>query len=103
MKTISEALTDEILYPLPLGFIENKLIARGLSGDDELTAKVLRSNGFRGAVADCLYSLATDAPNFSEADKSVSLDKSALLTRANKIYESIGESAVGTPTVYIGG
>jgi hypothetical protein len=102
MKTISEALTDEILYPLPLGFVENKLLARGLSSDDELTAEVLKSNGFRGAVADCLYTLATDAPNFSEADKSVSLNSSQLLTRANAIYESIGEQSVGVPKVFIG-
>jgi hypothetical protein len=39
-KTIATALCDEFNYPLKKGFIENKLIERGLNGDDEFTYEV---------------------------------------------------------------
>ncbi len=95
---------DEIHYPVGVGFIGNRIIARGLSPDDEFTASVAESVPFRGAVADCLLSLIT-APNFSEADKSISLsDKELILKRANAIYSSIGEdeAVVDEPVVYVG-
>ena len=43
-KTIRQALIDEVHYPLPLGFIENKIIERGLNGDTEYTVEGFRSN-----------------------------------------------------------
>ena len=104
MKTVRQALIDEIHYPISEGFVENKLLSRGLSPDDELTIDVLKSNEFKGAVADCLWSL-IEAPSFSEADKSISLaDRDIILRKANSIYLSIGEKAVDIadkPAVYI--
>lgn len=104
MKTVRQALIDEIHYPISEGFVENKLLSRGLSPDDELTIDVLKSNEFKGAVADCLWSL-VEAPSFSEADKSISLaDRDIILRKANSIYLSIGEKAVDIadkPAVYI--
>lgn len=103
MKTIGQALIDEIHYPISVGMIENKLIMRGLCFEDEFDMEVARSTAFTGAVADCLYSL-IEAPNFSEADKSISLsDKSLILEKVNALYESIGEQekALAAPRVFI--
>lgn len=101
-KTILQTLIDEVHYPLSRGFVENKCLERGLSPDDPITAEVVRSRAYRGAVADCLLSLVY-APNFSESDKSVSLaDKELILARAKALYRSIGEDAplgTATPTV----
>ena len=103
MKTIGQALIDEIHYPVSEGMIENKLIMRGLCYEDEFSIDVAKSSSFVGAVADCLYSL-IEAPNFSEADKSISLsDKSLILSKVNSLYKSIGEQekTLVTPMVYI--
>lgn len=106
MKTIREALIDEIIYPIPEGLVENKLIARGVDGSQEYTIEVAKSNDYKGCFADCLVAL-VQAVNFSESDKSVgSLSdevKKKLLARANSIYEAIGEEAVPDlePMVYI--
>lgn len=104
MKTIQQALIDEIHYPVGLGFIQNKLIARGLEMEDEFDVDTAKSAAYIGAVADCLYSLIS-APNFSEADKSFSMsDKSLLLKKVNSLYNSIGEPPVDLgdkPMVYI--
>lgn len=105
MKTILQALKDEIHYKLSSGFFENRLLERELNADDECTIGTFKSNAFRGAVADCLSSL-IQAPNFTEGDVSFSQsDKDKILALANSIYNSIGESEklVGEPTVYIGG
>lgn len=105
MKTILQALIDEIDYPFPVGKFENKLLARGLNGYDECTYDVITGNSFKGAVADCLYSL-IEAVNFSESDKSVNLpDRDVLLKKMNAVYKSIGEpeKCFGEPVVYIGG
>lgn len=107
MKTIRQALIDEVHYPLPLGFIENKIIERELDGDSEYTVEVLRSNEWKGALADCLYSL-LQAVSLSESDKSIGTltdeDKKRLLVRINSLYKDIGEeSPLGQPMVYIGG
>lgn len=105
MKTILQALKDEIDYPFPVGKFENKLLARNLNGDDECTYEVITGNSFKGAVADCLYSL-IEAVNFSEADKSISLpDRGEILKKMNALYTSIGETdkCFGEPMVYIGG
>lgn len=107
MKTIKQALIDEIHYPIPLGFVENKMIERQLNGDDEYTFEVSQSKEWKGALADCLYSL-IQAVSLSESDKSIGTlsdkDKERLLVRINALYKAIGESpALGQPMVYIGG
>ena len=107
MKTIKQALIDEIHYPIPLGFVENKMIERQLNGDDEYTFEVAQSKEWKGALADCLYSL-IQAVSLSESDKSIGTlsdkDKEKLLVRINALYKTIGESpALGQPMVYIGG
>lgn len=107
MKTIKQALIDEIHYPIPLGFVENKMIERQLNGDDEYTFEVAQSKEWKGALADCLYSL-IQAVSLSESDKSIGTlsdkDKERLLVRINALYKTIGEShALGQPIVYIGG
>ena len=105
MKTIREALIDEIGYPLNEGCIENKIIARNLDGTKVFTYDIAVSDTYKGAVADCLIALIS-SPNFSEADKSFSLsDKELILRKANCIYNSIGEKSVALgerPMVYIG-
>lgn len=107
MKTIKQALIDEIHYPIPLGFVENKMIERQLNGDDEYTFEVAQSKEWKGALADCLFSL-IQAVSLSESDKSIGTlsdkDKERLLVRINALYKTIGESpALGQPMVYIGG
>ena len=107
MKTIKQALIDEIHYPIPLGFVENKMIERQLNGDDEYTFEVAQSKEWKGALADCLYSL-IQAVSLSESDKSIGTlsdkDKERLLVRINALYKTIGESpTLGQPMVYIGG
>lgn len=106
MKTIQQALIDEIHYPLNEGFVENVMIKRGLDG--EFTYEVAQSSQYMGAVADCLYSL-IHAVNFSEADKSFGglsdSDKEKILLRVNSIYNTIGEPEVALkarPVVIMG-
>lgn len=102
MKTILQALKDEIHYKLSSGFFENRLLARGLNAEDECTAEVFNGKLFKGAVADCLLNM-VDVPDFSEGDVSFSLsDRDKILSRANAIYQSIGEHGICEPTVYIG-
>lgn len=106
MKTVREALIDEIVYPLPEGLIENKLIARNLTGCEEYTYEFSKSNVYRGCFADCLVAL-VQTVGFSESDKSVGVltdeVKKKLLFRANTIYKAIGEGEVKEPEplVYI--
>jgi hypothetical protein len=106
MKTIRQALIDEIIYPIPEGLVENKLIARGLTGEEEFTLESAKSSEYRGCFADCLVAL-VQAVNFSESDKSVGTltdeVKKKLLNRANSIYEALGEDLVPEvePKVYI--
>lgn len=101
-----QALVDEIHYPIPVGFVENKLIERQLSGEDEYSFEVAQSKEWKGALADCLYSL-VQAVSLSESDKSIGTlsdkDKERLLVRINALYKSIGETpTLGQPMVYIG-
>lgn len=103
MKTIAKALKDEVHYDLGSGFIENRLLERNLMAEDELTVEVLKSNNFKGAVADCLSSL-IQAPNFSDNGYSISLsDKDKIISYVNGIYNSIGETdkIIGEPTIKI--
>lgn len=105
MKTILQALIDEIHYPVGKGHIQNRLLKRGLTEDAVCTLEIFNGHGFQGAVADCLIFL-LGAPNFSESDKQFSMtDKSNILKQANAIYKSIGEPEVtddDTPMVYVG-
>ncbi|MBQ5839916.1 MAG: hypothetical protein IIW42_07860 [Bacteroidaceae bacterium] len=105
MKTIQQALMDEIHYPISEGFVENVMIKRGLEG--EFTYEVAQSSQYMGAVADCLWSL-LHAINFSEADKSFGSisdkDKERILLMVNSIYTAIGEPEVhlqARPMVFI--
>lgn len=108
MKTVRQALIDEIHYPIGQGFVDNKLIERELDGDATYTAAVARTNGYKGALADCLCSL-LQAIDFSESDKSVGNltdeQRKLVLKRANALYEEIGEPSFdgGEPMVYFGG
>lgn len=108
MKTIQQALIDEIHYPIPIGFVENVMIKRNLNGYDEFNYDISHSNEYQGALADCLWSL-VQAINFSEADKSFGAlsdkDKKLILLHVNSIYDTIGESSVELepkPKVYVG-
>lgn len=83
------------------------MIERQLNGDVEYTFEVAQSKEWKGALADCLYSL-IQAVSLSESDKSIGTlsdkDKERLLVRINALYKTIGEShALGQPMVYIGG
>ena len=112
MKTIRQALIDEIIYPLPEGLVDNKLIKRGFVnnkgeiGAQEFTPESAASVEYRGCFADCLVAL-IQTVSFSESDKSVGTltdeVKKRLLHRANEIYGAIGEELVPEekPMVYI--
>lgn len=110
MKTIRQALLDEIIYPIGKGFVENKLIERGLVGDEYYTHEVAQTNAWKGALADCLFAL-VQAVTVSESDKSVGVpsdtDKEYILKRARRLYKAIGEEEdsaddTSTATVRIG-
>lgn len=47
MKTILQALIDEIHYPIPIGFVENKVIERQLDGGDFFTFEVAQSKEWK--------------------------------------------------------
>lgn len=108
MKTVRQALIDEIHYPIGPGFVDNKLIERELDGEEMYSAAIARSESYKGALADCLCSL-LQAVNFSESDKSVGNltdeQRRQILKRANALYAEIGEPLVdnGEPMVYFGG
>lgn len=105
MKTVSQALIDEVHWPLPEGFVENVCIKRNIDAEDDFTYDVSRSVEYKGALADCLFSL-IQSINFSEADKSFGnlsdYQRKIILKRANALYKEIGEDEVDTaePTVY---
>ena len=106
-KTVKQALKDAVHYPIPVGFIENAIIERQSNEADEYEYEMSQSKEFKGALADCLYSL-LQAVSVHESDKSVGTltdkDKERLLIRINALYNSIGEEPVlGQPMVYFGG
>lgn len=108
MKTVQQALKDEVHYPISEGFVANVMIKRNLNADDEFDYDMAHSKDYQGAVADCLWSL-VQAINFSEADKSFGAlsdkDKERILLRVNSIYNAIGEPSVELepkPMVYVG-
>ena len=88
MKTVLQALRDEVHYPIPVGYIENILIKRELDGTKDVDKPTMDSDAYKGAVADCLYSL---------------VGAILILKRANKLYGEIGEPTFddGEPTVTI--
>jgi hypothetical protein len=100
MKTVIQALIDSIIYPIPYGFVENVIIERELTADAEYTQEKADSMSFKGAKADCLFSL-LQAVNFSEADKSVGAltdkQRKAVLKLANDLYDEIGEDKKEDP------
>ena len=106
MKTVQQALKDEIHSPIPMGYVENVCIKRGINPEEEFSGYIASQKEYKGAVADCLFSL-VQAVNFSEADKSIGAltdgQRKLLLRRANGLYKEIGEDEVydGSPTVYI--
>ena len=107
MKTVIQALIDEVHYPISYGFVENVCVNRMLNAEEEFAFETASSNAYKGAVADCLYSL-IQAINFSESDKSVGTlsdaQRKAILKRVNKLYGEIGEDIVedaSSPKVYI--
>lgn len=107
MKTIGQALIDEVHIPIPFGYIENVCIKRGLDPEEEFSKDIADCDLYKGALADCLYSL-VQAVGFSESDKSIGSltedQRKAIVFNANKLYRSIGEDEVylvSQPTVYI--
>lgn len=107
MKTIGQALVDEIHIPIPYGFVENACIKRELDLNEEYDSAVAKSAAYKGVLADCLLSL-IQAVSFSEADKSIGSlsedQRKAILVQVNRLYNSIGEEEVSLtpmPTVYI--
>lgn len=108
MKTIIQALIDEVHWPIPEGYVENVCIRRGLDINEDISTEVILSDAYKGAMADCLYSL-IQAINYSEADKSVGnltdQQRKIILKRVNALYGEIGEDEVETdePRVYFGG
>lgn len=105
--TVIQALKDEIYYPIPIGKVKVIAVRRHLDGDAMFTAEVSETTSYKGALADCYYSL-LQAINFSEADKSVGnlsdAQRKAILKRANELYGEIGEKEKedpSNPTVYI--
>ena len=107
MKTVGQALVDEIHIPIPYGFVENACIKRELDLNEEYDSAVAKSTSYKGVLADCLLSL-IQAVSFSEADKSIGSlsedQRKAILVQVNRLYNSIGEEEVSLtpkPTVYI--
>lgn len=107
MKTIGQALMDEIHIPIPYGFIENSCIKRELEAEGVFDSVVAKSDAYKGVLADCLFSL-IQAVSFSESDKSIGSlsedQRKAILVYVNRLYSSIGEDEVTLtpkPTVYI--
>jgi hypothetical protein len=99
-KTVIQSLLDETLYPIPVGKVENIIITRDLDGDTDFTKDVTASKEYKGALADCLYSL-LQAITFSEAGMSVGAltdaQRKSILKRANKLYGEIGEEEKDDP------
>jgi hypothetical protein len=102
-KTVIQALRDDIIYAIPTGKVENIVINRFGSleaGGEEYTQAVSETAGYKGAKADCLYSL-LQAVNFSEAGMSVGAltdaQRKSILKQANDLYGEIGEDPKDDP------
>ena len=109
-KTVIQALKDETVYPIPFGKLENIVIRRFGSleaGNEEYTDAMSETKQYKGALADCLYTL-LQAINFSEAGMSVGTltdaQRKTILGMANRLYKDIGEEEKEdplSPAVYI--
>ena len=63
MKTILQAIKDEIYYPINDGLVENKLLGRDLVPDGEFSKTVLNSDAWKGAAQEARYnSVQLNAP-----------------------------------------
>lgn len=97
MKTVLQALKDEIYYPVNIGLLENRLQGRDLEPGLGFTKSVQDSDAWKGALADSLLTL-IQAVNISEGDKSYGAltdkQREALLIRINNLYKAIGEEEV---------
>jgi hypothetical protein len=108
MKTVIQALISKVHWPLPYDFVETTCIERGIDGNKTFSAEIAATNDYKGALADCLYSL-VQAVNFSEAGKSVGNltdeQRRLILKSANRLYDEIGEPLKddGEPVVIFGG
>lgn len=97
MRTIAQTLANKVGNNIALvGGIDAAEIAledRDLDPSAPYDRVIGKSNDFQGALADCLYQIATRAPNStSESDISISFqDRNLMLKDANAIYASIGE------------
>lgn len=105
-KSISQALFDEVHYPISFGLIENACIKRGIDPAADFTQEVALSDAYKGALADALYSLITSV-KFSEADKSVGAltddQRDLILKWVNRLRRELGEDEEedGSEMVYI--
>ncbi len=108
MKTIIQALIDDVLYPVPFGYVENVCIKRGIEPEAKFSSEIAESTSYKGALADCLRSL-IQSVNFSESDKSVGSltdkQRAQIIKMANNLYTEIGEPLIDEeqPMVFIGG
>lgn len=94
MRTLTQALIDEIGYPIGEGFATNRLIARGLCPAAPAEPSTIRGAAFQGATADCLVALVR-MPNITEGDYRIDLsDRGLLLRHANAIYRTLGEPTI---------
>lgn len=107
MKTVGQALVDEVHIPIPYGFIENACIKRELEIEADFDSEIAKSDAYKGTLADCLLSL-VQAVSFSESDKSIGSlsedQRKAILVQVNRLYNAIGEEEVALtpqPMVYI--
>ncbi len=108
MMTVSQALLSKVHWPLPEGYVETVCVERQLDYEEPFSYEVSQSAEYKGALADCLYSL-YQAVNYSEAGKSVGNltdeQRRWCLRQANRLYLEIGEEEkeVEEPRVYWGG
>lgn len=107
MITVCQALKDEIVYPLPLSKVEIIATKRGFEDTDMFSRELSMQNSYKGALADCYYSL-LQTISFSEGGMSVGAltdsQRKSVLAMANNLYKEIGEPEVTdplSPTVYI--
>ncbi len=100
IKTVIQSLLDETIYPIPTGKVENIIIKRELVADADFTKALSDTKEYKGALADCLYSL-LQAITFSEAGMSVGAltdaQRKSILKRANNLYDEIGEGEKDDP------
>lgn len=101
MLTVYDALRGISAYPIHRSAVAGIARGRRLSLDDEATAELMSSTGYRLAVADVLRWL-SEAPDVSQGGQSYSFTDSQrtdMKLRADKIYS---ELAAGSPSSIYG-